>query len=55
MSNIEFRFVHDCETLEKVLQYRFIADQNLTTEWKTVPTVLGVVKDGVVVVPTQKP
>lgn len=48
---IEFRFVFDCETMEKVLQFRKVVNKDTATNWKTVPTVLGVISgDGEVVV-----
>ena len=42
---LQFRFVFDCESMERALQYREVVDENLTTKWKTVPTVLGVISD----------
>jgi hypothetical protein len=42
---IEFRFVFDCESMEKALQYRTVIDPWNATNWKTVPTVLGVIND----------
>ena len=42
---IEFRFVFDCESMEKALQYRTVLDPWNATNWKTVPTVLGVIDD----------
>ena len=48
---IEFRFVFDCETMEKVLQYRKVVNKKTATKWLTIPTVLGVISgDGEVVV-----
>ena len=49
---IEFRFVFDCESMEKVLQYRSTTENpNISTVWQTVPTVLGAIyDDGEVVV-----
>jgi hypothetical protein len=48
---IEFRFVWDCESMEKVLQYRNVVTENTATKWQTVPTVLGAIyDDGEVVV-----
>ena len=49
---IEFRFVWDCETMEKVLQYRGTTEHpDISTVWQTVPVVLGVIQsDGKVIV-----
>ena len=40
---IELRYVYDCESMRKVLQFREKISDNIFTNWKTVPTVMGTV------------
>lgn len=48
----QFRFVYDCETMEKVLQWRYVdyhytaSGTQTSTPWETIPTVLGTIKNG---------
>lgn len=52
-SSTEFRYVYDCESMEKVLQHRTIhfdaEGYEVASPWETVPTVLGMIdRNGVV-------
>lgn len=42
---LEFRFILDCETMEKALQYREVVSENVRTSWLTVPTIMGIISD----------
>lgn len=39
----ELRFVYDCETMEKVLQYREVIDGRVVSQWKDVPVVFSLI------------
>lgn len=53
MPRTEYRYVYDCESMEKVLQHRTVhfdgEGYEVSTPWETVPTVLGIIRNNEVV------